>query len=82
MQERHVYVLKDIVTSGVIENYLMTQFRERHPASLKLVALFDCPEMHTVELASDYSLFTTERGRFVGYGLDFNGRYGNLPFPA
>ncbi len=80
MQNRHVYVLKDIVTTGIIENYLLTQFRERHPASIKLVALIDCPECRTVDLTCDFSVFTAQRGRFAGYGLDFNGRHANLPY--
>lgn len=80
MQGRHIFVLKDIVTTGIIENYLLTQFRERDPASLHLVALVDCPGMRTIEIACDHALFTTERGRFVGYGLEFENRFANLPF--
>ena len=82
MQGRHVFVLKDIVASGIIENYLLTQFRERDPASLRLVALLDCPGQRTIELACSHALFTTERSRFVGYGLEFESRYANLPFIA
>ncbi|MGK2859660.1 MAG: phosphoribosyltransferase [Thermoanaerobaculia bacterium] len=82
MQGRHIYVLKDIVTSGIIENYLLTQFRERDPASLHLVAMIDCPGSRTVDLACQSALFTTERGRFVGYGLEFENRFANLPYIA
>jgi hypoxanthine phosphoribosyltransferase len=38
---RNVYILKDVVSTGVIETYLLTQLRQKHPASLKLVALLD-----------------------------------------
>lgn len=82
MQGRHIYVLKDIVTSGIIETYLLTQFRERDPASLHLVALLDCPGERTIEIACQHAVFTTERNRFVGYGLEFGNRYANLPFIA
>ncbi|MBI2212387.1 MAG: hypothetical protein HYU52_01970 [Acidobacteria bacterium] len=82
MQGRHIYVLKDIVTSGIIENYLLTQFRERDPASLHLVALLDCPGERTLDLACQQSVFTAERNRFVGYGLEFENRFANLPYIA
>lgn len=82
MQGRHIYVLKDIVASGIIENYLLTQFRERDPASLDLVALLDCPGERTIEIACQHAVFTTERTRFVGYGLEFENRYANLPYIA
>ncbi len=82
MKGRHIFVLKDIVASGIIETYLLTQFRERDPASLHLVALIDCPGMRTIELACQHALFTTDRGRFVGYGLEFENRFANLPYIA
>ena len=75
---RNVYVLKDIVTTGVIENYLLTQFRLRNPRTLKLVSLIDCPDLRTVEIATDYSAFSADRNVFVGYGLEYEGRFGNL----
>ncbi len=80
MDDQRVFVLKDIVTSGVIETYLLTQFRERRPASMRLVALIDCPEARTVELECDFPVFTSDRGRFVGYGLEFERESGNLPY--
>jgi hypoxanthine phosphoribosyltransferase len=75
-----VYVLKDIVTSGVIETYLLTQLRERSPETLKLVSLIDCPDARTVALECDFSVFTLARGRFVGYGLESDRVLGNLPY--
>ena len=75
-----VYVLKDIVTTGVIETYLLTQFRDRSPETLRLVALLDCPESRTVELKCDFPVFSTERGHFVGYGLESERELGNLPY--
>jgi hypoxanthine phosphoribosyltransferase len=80
MDGYRVYVLKDIVTSGVIESYLLTQLRARSPESLKLVALIDCPNSRTVELDCDFSVFATPRGRFVGYGLESDREFGNLPY--
>lgn len=80
IDKQRVYILKDVVTSGVIETYLLTQLRQRLPESMKLVSLVDCPKSRTVELRCDFSVFTTERGRFVGYGLELEHGYGNLPY--
>lgn len=77
---RNVYVLKDVVSTGVIENYLLTQLRQHGPASLHLVALLDRPDLRTVALETDYHLFKVGEGSFVGYGLELGGRFGNLPY--
>jgi hypoxanthine phosphoribosyltransferase len=75
---KNVYLLKDVVSTGVIETYLLTQLRQKQPASLKLVALLDRPELRTVELESDFRAFQVSDGTFVGYGLELEGRFGNL----
>jgi hypoxanthine phosphoribosyltransferase len=77
---RDVYVLKDVVSSGVIENYLLAQLRQHGPASLALVALLDRPEVRTVDVAADFRAFTVGEGTFVGYGLEHERRFGNLPY--
>ncbi|HUP49340.1 MAG TPA: phosphoribosyltransferase family protein [Thermoanaerobaculia bacterium] len=77
---RDVYVLKDVVSSGVIENYLLTQLRLHDPASLKLIALLDRPGLRTVDITTDHRLFEVADGVFVGYGLEQDGRWGNLPY--
>ena len=79
---RHVYVLKDVVSTGVIETYLLTQLRQKQPASLKLVALLDRPDLRTVELACDFHAFKAAEGTYVGYGLESEGKFGNLPHIA
>ena len=79
---RHVYLVKDVVSTGVIENYLMSQLRIHSPASLKLVALLDRPDLRTVELQTDFHAFTVKEGSFVGYGLELEGRHSNLPYIA
>ncbi|HEV7919868.1 MAG TPA: phosphoribosyltransferase family protein [Thermoanaerobaculia bacterium] len=77
---RQVYLLKDVVSTGVIETYLINQLRQHHPASLRLVALLDRPDLRTVELEADYRVFKVGDGSFVGYGLELEGRGGNLPY--
>ena len=78
---KNVYVIKDVVSTGVIENYLLTQLRIHSPASLRLVALIDRPSLRTVDLKADYVAFEVADGdgAFVGYGLEIDGRHGNLP---
>jgi hypoxanthine phosphoribosyltransferase len=75
---KHVYVLKDVVSTGVIETYLLTQLRQKGPASLKLVALLDRPNLRTNDLAADFRAFEAGEGVFAGYGLEVEGRFGNL----
>jgi hypoxanthine phosphoribosyltransferase len=77
---RNVYLLKDVVSTGVIESYLLMQLKQKNPASLKLVALLDRPDLRTVELATDYHAFKVHEGSFVGYGLELEGRHANLPY--
>lgn len=82
LRRRNVYLLKDVVSTGVIETYLLNQLRTREPATLKLVALIDRPEARTVELDCDYAAFQVSDGLFFGYGLE-QGRDGaNLPYIA
>src|SRR5205823_14493632 len=78
---RNFYVVKDVDSTDVIENYLLTQLRIHSPASLRLVALIDRPSHRTVDLKADYVAFEVADGdgAFVGYGLEIDGRHGNLP---
>jgi len=79
---RNVYVIKDVVSTGVIENYLLMQLRMHSPATLQLVALIDRPSHRTVDLKTDYRAFEPAEGdgAFAGYGLEIDGRLGNLPY--
>ncbi len=77
---KNVYLLKDVVATGVIENYLISQLRQRKPKILKLVALLDRPGVRTVDIAVDYRLFEIEEGSYVGYGLELHEQHANLPF--
>ena len=78
---KHVYLLKDVVSTGVIETYLLQQLRQKNPAELRLVALVDRPALRTVQLEVDYRAFEADhRGIFVGYGLELTGKHANLPY--
>lgn len=76
-----VVLLKDVVTSGVPESYLIDQLRTSGARQVLLCALVDMPGERRTEVAVDYRALTAERsGRLVGYGLKHRGQYGNLPY--
>lgn len=78
---RNVFVLKDVVTTGIIESYLLGQLRMHQPASLRLVALLDKPAARTTDVKTDFRAFTIEDGAmYAGYGLEQSGQFGNLPY--
>lgn len=77
---RHVYVLKDVVSTGIIENYLLSQLRMHSPATLRLVALLDRPDARTIDIATDFHAFRVGDGIFAGYGLEQERRFGNVPW--
>ena len=77
---KNVYLLKDVVSTGVIETYLMSQLRLDNPKSLKLVALLDRTGARTIDLKVDFSAFEVEEGSYVGYGLELQAGHGNLPY--
>jgi hypoxanthine phosphoribosyltransferase len=77
-----VVLLKDVVNTGVIETYLSDQLRLRGVASVRFAAIVDKPQERKADLAVDYALFTSNGGTFVGYGMEYQGRHGSLPYVA
>lgn len=80
IQDRSVILLKDVVHSGIVENYLVNQLKELKPRKLKLVALIDKPTERKLELSVDYTLFSVDEGVFAGYGMEYKGQFGNYPY--
>ena len=79
VKARHILVVEDIVDTGITLAFLTDYLRRKKPASLALCALLDKPSRRRVPMTIDY-LGTTVPDRFlVGYGLDFNEKYRNLP---
>ena len=78
---RHVVVLKDVLHSGVTENYLITHLSQQNPATIEVVALVDKPQLRSVNLSAKYSVFNdVPDGFLVGYGLGpGHGEHTNLP---
>lgn len=79
---RPVVLLKDVVNTGVIETYLSDQLHATGVGTLKIAAIVDKPHERKTDLSVDYPLFTSDGGTFVGYGMEYQGRYGNLPYVA
>ena len=72
--------MEDIVDSGRTLSYLLEMLRDRHPASLRLCTLLDKPERRVVDVNVDYTGFNIPDEFVVGYGLDYDQRYRNLPY--
>ncbi len=79
ISSRHVIVVEDILDTGLTLNYLCRLLRERHPKSLRTAVLLDKPSRRQVPFKADYVGFTIPDEFVVGYGLDFQERYRNLP---
>ena len=80
IENRHVVIIEDIIDSGLTLDVLKRMFLERKPASLKIVTLLDKPEGRQVEIDADYSCFTIPNEFVVGFGLDYQENYRNLPY--
>ncbi|HYE78170.1 MAG TPA: hypoxanthine phosphoribosyltransferase [bacterium] len=80
VESRHVLLVEDIVDSGRTLSYIMDLFRSRKVASLKVVTLLDRPDRREVEVAIDYTGFNIPDVFVVGYGMDLDQKYRNVPF--
>lgn len=77
---KDVLVVEDIVDTGLTMRYLLDNLATRKPASLKVCTLLHKPSRARVKTPIDYLGFTVPDVFVIGYGLDYQGRYRNLPF--
>lgn len=75
-----VLIVEDILDSGKTLSYILELFRSRNPRSLKICTLFDKPSRRQVDIVPDYKGSDVPDEFIVGYGLDYNEKYRNLPF--
>ena len=80
IEGKDVIVVEDILDSGNTLSYLFQLLKARNPASLKLVTLLDKPSRRTKPIQADYVGFTVPDEFVVGYGLDYDELYRNLPY--
>jgi hypoxanthine phosphoribosyltransferase len=79
---RNVLVVEDIIDSGLTLSYLMRSLKARKPASLEICALLTKPARREVEVPVRFVGFEIPNKFVIGYGLDFDERYRNLPYVA
>lgn len=77
---RHVLLVEDIMDSGLTLNHLTHLLKAREPASLKIACLLDKPERRECAITPDYVGFVIPNEFVLGYGLDYEQRYRNLPY--
>ena len=77
---RDILFVEDIIDTGKTLKSLKELFEGRQPASVKIATLLDKPEGRLVEIAADYTCFTIPNEFVVGYGLDYEENYRNLPY--
>lgn len=80
LQGKDVLVVEDIVDSGRTLSYLMEMLQDRGPASLRLCTLLDKPDRRVIDVKVDYTGFQIPDEFVVGYGLDYDQMYRNLPY--
>ena len=77
---KDLIIVEDILDSGATLHYLLKTLSARSPASIRLCALLDKPDRRVAPVHLDYCGFSIPDEFVVGYGLDFAGRYRNLPY--
>jgi len=77
---RHVIIIEDIMDSGLTLNHLVTLLNSREPASLKVCCLLDKPDRRECDITPDYVGFVIPNEFVLGYGLDYDAYYRNLPY--
>lgn len=80
LTDKHVIVIEDIVDSGRTLSYLLDMLGSRGPADVKLCTLLDKPDRRVVDVKVDYTGFEIPDEFVVGYGLDYDQKYRNLPY--
>ena len=80
VEDVHILIAEDIVDTGLTLKYLKENLKARNPLSVKVVTLLDKTTRRKVDVTPDYNGFSIPDEFVVGYGLDFNEEYRNLPY--
>lgn len=80
IEGRHVLIVDDIIDTGLTMDYLLETLKARYPASLRVCALLDKTPRRLRAVPIDFRGFEIPDKFVIGYGLDYAGRYRNLPF--
>jgi hypoxanthine phosphoribosyltransferase len=80
IEDRHVLFVEDVIDTGLSLRYIVRSLETRQPASLRICTLFSKPRIRLFDLDVAYTGFVLPDKFVVGYGLDYQERYRNLPF--
>ncbi len=80
MSDKHVLLIDDIVDTGITLNFIRERVLARSPKSLKICTFLDKKERREVDVPIDYIGFEIPNEFVVGYGLDYDNKYRNLPY--
>jgi hypoxanthine phosphoribosyltransferase len=80
IEGRDVIVVEDIIDTGLTLNYLLRYLHDKGPASIRICCLLDKPARRLADITIDYRGFTIPDRFVIGYGLDYDERYRNLPY--
>ena len=79
IESRHVLLVEDIIDTGLTMRWLAAHFSDQGAASVKICSLIDKAERRAHSIHIDYPGFAISEGFLIGYGLDFDEQYRNLP---
>jgi hypoxanthine phosphoribosyltransferase len=82
IRNRDIIVIEDIIRTGLTHSYILKNLKPRRPNSINLCVFLDCKKQRLVDLPIKYSGFELDDRFVVGYGLDYEEKYRNLPFIA
>ena len=77
---RDVLIVEDVLDTGVTLSHLVPMLKMRNPNSVRICAILDKPARRKTDIAADYRGFEVPDAFVVGYGLDYDEKYRNLPF--
>ncbi len=80
IEGRHVLIVEDILDSGIKLGKIREMLQSRDPASVRIITLLDKPSRRKAALDADFTGFVIPDEFVVGYGLDYDERYRNLPY--
>ncbi len=79
IENRHVLLVEDIIDTGLTMQWLASHFSEEGAASVKICSLIDKSERREHDITIDYAGFAISEGFLIGYGLDYDEKYRNIP---
>ena len=80
LADKDILIVEDILDSGLTLSYIKDLLQSRAPRSIRIVTLLDKPSRRRVDLQADYVGFSVPDEFVVGYGLDYDEKYRNLPY--